>query len=138
MANWKSEQGNLLDRAKGLYQAKAEKIVESKEKVQQLIQKVTDKLHQLAENPTVKESKFYIDVVLRMVKAYYKNEYRSFSTKTLVLLVLGLLYFVMPFDLIPDFIVGLGFVDDLSVLLAITKSVQSDIYDFLEWERTKV
>jgi len=137
MTNWKSEQGNVLAKAKRLYQEKAERIAQSKEKVQQLIQKVSDKLHRFAENPTVKESKFYLEVVIRMLKAYYKNEYRGFSTKTLVLMVLGLLYFVIPLDFIPDFIAGLGFVDDLTVLLAITKSIQSDIEDFLDWERTK-
>ncbi|GAB3646805.1 YkvA family protein [Echinicola sediminis] len=138
MENWNSEQGKVLDKAKRFYHKKAERIAQSKEKLHQLIQKVSDKLHQFADNPTIKESRFYLDVLLRMVKAYYKNEYRSFSTKTLVLMVLGLLYFVIPFDIIPDFIAGLGFVDDLSVLLAVTKSIQSDIEDFLDWERTKL
>lgn len=138
MAKKDQQSGNVVDKAKELYHAKAEKIARSKEKVHELLEKVSQKLQTVADNPTVKESRYYLDVVIRMVRAYYKNEYRSFSSKTMILLVLGLLYFVMPFDLIPDFIVGLGFVDDLSVLLAITKSVQTDMEDFLDWERTKV
>ena len=35
-----------------------------------------------------------------------------------VLLFGALAYFVMPFDVIPDFIVGLGYTDDAAVLLA--------------------
>ncbi|QDH77601.1 DUF1232 domain-containing protein [Echinicola soli] len=132
-----NEQVNLLGRAKRMYEKKAERIAQSKEKLHQLLERVAEKLHQVADNPTVQESRYYLETLIRMVKAYYKNEYRAFSTKTLVLLVLGLLYFVMPLDFIPDFIAGLGFVDDLSVLLAVTKSMQSDIEDFLEWERTK-
>jgi len=31
----------------------------------------------------------------------------------------GLTYFIMPFDAIPDFLVGIGFTDDMSVLLGI-------------------
>ncbi|AGA76399.1 YkvA family protein [Echinicola vietnamensis] len=131
------EQVNLLGKAKRMYEKKAERIAQSKEKVHVLLERVTEKLHQVADNPTVQESRYYLETLIRMVKAYYKNEYRAFSTKTLVLLVLGLLYFVMPLDFIPDFIAGLGFVDDLSVLLAVTKSMQHDIEDFLEWERTK-
>ncbi|AWW29898.1 hypothetical protein DN752_07070 [Echinicola strongylocentroti] len=137
MENRRNEQGNLLGKAKRVYHKKAERIAHSKEKLHQLLEKVSEKLHQVADNPTVQESRYYLETVIRMVRAYYKNEYRAFSTKTLVLMVLGLLYFVMPLDFIPDFIAGLGFVDDLSVLLAITKSMQGDIEDFLEWERTK-
>ncbi|WP_215226351.1 YkvA family protein [Echinicola shivajiensis] len=132
------EPSRLLDKAKGLYQSKAEKIVRSKEQLENLIHKVSDKLQAVSENPTVQEVKLYISVIIRMIKAYCNNEYRSFSSKTLALLVLGLLYFVMPLDLIPDFIVGLGYLDDLSVLLAITKSIQHDIQNFLDWERTKI
>jgi uncharacterized membrane protein YkvA (DUF1232 family) len=35
-----------------------------------------------------------------------------------VMLFGALAYFVMPFDIIPDFIVGLGYTDDAAVLLA--------------------
>jgi uncharacterized membrane protein YkvA (DUF1232 family) len=43
-------------------------------------------------------------------------------------------YFVMPVDLIPDFIAGLGFVDDAALLARTMKSVKSDIDDFKTWE----
>ncbi|WP_186754801.1 YkvA family protein [Echinicola salinicaeni] len=132
------EPSKLLDKAKGLYQSKADKIARSKEQLENLVHKVSDKLQVVAENPTVQEAKVYISVLVRMVKAYCNNEYRSFSPKTLALLVMGLLYFIMPLDLIPDFILGLGYLDDLSVLLAITKSIQHDIQNFLDWERTKI
>ncbi|UCS93553.1 DUF1232 domain-containing protein [Echinicola marina] len=132
------EPSKLLDKAKGLYQSKADRIARSKEKLENLVHKVSDKLQVVADNPTVQEAKLYISVLVRMVKAYCNNEYRSFSPKTLTLLVLGLLYFIMPLDLIPDFILGLGYLDDLSVLLAITKSIQHDIQNFLDWERTKI
>ncbi|MEH6475274.1 MAG: YkvA family protein [Sneathiella sp.] len=39
----------------------------------------------------------------------------------------ALAYFIMPADVIPDFIVGLGFTDDASVLLAATATVKKYI-----------
>lgn len=39
----------------------------------------------------------------------------------------GLSYFLLPFDSIPDFLVGIGFSDDLGVLLGITYMVASHI-----------
>lgn len=43
------------------------------------------------------------------------------------LLYAGLAYFVLPFDLLPDAIAGLGFTDDAAVLTAIIAAVSSHI-----------
>lgn len=42
-------------------------------------------------------------------------------------LLAALAYFVLPFDVVPDFIVGLGFTDDAAVLLAALSAVRSNI-----------
>ncbi|MCG8491405.1 MAG: DUF1232 domain-containing protein [Sneathiellales bacterium] len=39
----------------------------------------------------------------------------------------ALAYFIMPADVVPDFIAGLGFTDDASVLLAAMKAVHANI-----------
>lgn len=41
----------------------------------------------------------------------------------------ALAYFIMPADVIPDFIAGLGFTDDAGVLLAAMKTVHAHIKD---------
>ncbi len=41
----------------------------------------------------------------------------------------ALAYFIIPSDVIPDFIAGLGFTDDAGVLLAAMKTVHSHIND---------
>ncbi|HLO78602.1 MAG TPA: YkvA family protein [Magnetospirillum sp.] len=40
-----------------------------------------------------------------------------------------LAYFILPFDAIPDFVVGLGYTDDLAVLIAAIRSVLPHITD---------
>ena len=42
-------------------------------------------------------------------------------------LIGALAYFVTPFDFVPDFILGLGFVDDASILMAAITAVRSSI-----------
>lgn len=39
----------------------------------------------------------------------------------------ALVYFILPFDLVPDFILGLGFTDDLAVLMTAITLVKSHI-----------
>ncbi len=41
----------------------------------------------------------------------------------------ALAYFILPLDVIPDFIVGLGYTDDASILIAALKAVQSHVRD---------
>ncbi|MGN8020812.1 YkvA family protein [Phyllobacterium sp. 22229] len=42
-------------------------------------------------------------------------------------LLAALAYFVMPFDIIPDFIVGLGFTDDAAVLMAALNAIRNHV-----------
>lgn len=128
----------FVAKVKATYQAKAERIASNRDKLKELLQKASDKLTEVSEIPAVKESKSQIEVVFRMLKAYYNKEYRGVSTRTLGLLVLGLLYFVLPVDFIPDFIPMVGYIDDLTVIMAIFKSLNTDIDKFLDWERTKL
>ena len=44
-------------------------------------------------------------------------------------LIGALAYFVSPFDLVPDVLVGLGFVDDTAILLAAISAVRASIHD---------
>ena len=52
------------------------------------------------------------------VAAYYCAFDSATPLKARGLLVGALAYFIMPFDVIPDFVLGLGFTDDAAVLLA--------------------
>lgn len=128
----------FLAKVKATYQAKAERIASNRDKLKDLLHKASAKLTEVSEIPAVKESKSQIEVVFRMLKAYYNKEYRGVSSRTLGLLVLGLLYFVLPVDFIPDFIPVVGYIDDLTVIMAIFKSLNTDIEKFMEWERTKL
>ena len=44
-------------------------------------------------------------------------------------LVGALAYFVLPFDTVPDFIIALGYTDDLAVLLGALRAVGSHVTD---------
>jgi uncharacterized membrane protein YkvA (DUF1232 family) len=39
-------------------------------------------------------------------------------------LVAALAYFVMPFDVVPDFLVGIGYVDDAAVIMATLRALR--------------
>jgi uncharacterized membrane protein YkvA (DUF1232 family) len=65
--------------------------------------------------------------------AWWRGEYRQVSRPALVAAVAGLLYFLSPMDAIPDWIPGLGFVDDLAVLGWIIRKWSGELQAFRTW-----
>jgi uncharacterized membrane protein YkvA (DUF1232 family) len=50
----------------------------------------------------------------------------------------GLLYFILPADLIPDFIPLVGYLDDLAVLTTIMNSLKGEINEYRDWKKTGI
>lgn len=65
--------------------------------------------------------------------AWFKGEYRQISSQALLMVVAALLYFITPFDAIPDWLVGVGFVDDLAVLAWIMRTWHGELEVFRAW-----
>jgi uncharacterized membrane protein YkvA (DUF1232 family) len=75
--------------------------------------------------------------VFRLLRAYVRREYTNVPWQTLVVIIAGILYFVLPIDVIPDFIVGAGLLDDVAVLTWVLNSVRPVLDDFGEWEAAR-
>ena len=62
-----------------------------------------------------------------VVAAYYAALDRATPLKVRGTLLAALAYFVMPADMIPDFIAGFGFTDDVAVLTAAIAAIRAHI-----------
>jgi uncharacterized membrane protein YkvA (DUF1232 family) len=74
--------------------------------------------------------------MLRLVRVYERGEYQQVSNDALMWIVAGLNYLVDPFDLIPDKIPFLGFVDDATVVEFVADKTRQTLDDFMIWETT--
>lgn len=70
-------------------------------------------------------------LMLRDVKNKVYTEVPWFSIATIVL---ALLYVLNPLDIIPDFIPGIGYIDDLAILGISMGWIQSDLHKYLDWK----
>lgn len=68
-----------------------------------------------------------------MLKDYKKGLYREVPWFTIGSIVFSLLYVLNPFDLVPDFIPGLGYIDDLTVLSFAVRFIETDLHNYLDW-----
>ena len=113
----------------------AKRILQEQSQVKALFGQVSKNQQTLhGSHKQINELLEHVQLFLRMIKKSFTGEYSSFSNKTLLSLVFGLLYFVTPMDVVPDFIPLLGFSDDLSIIYFIIKNFKSDIEAFKVWE----
>ncbi|WP_375583795.1 YkvA family protein [Cyclobacterium xiamenense] len=132
-----NEEQNIFEKAKAIYLNRAMHIAATEERLRALLVKASLKWKELSQNPTFAQVRYQLEVFIRMIRAHVNKQYAGLSNRSLGLLVLGLFYFALPTDFVPDFIPFVGYVDDITVLLAIFKSLQSDIERFLEWEKER-
>lgn len=73
-------------------------------------------------------------VMFGMLKDYRKGIYTNVPWFTIASIAFGFLYVLNPFDLIPDFIPGLGYIDDLAVLSFGLRFIETDLHNYLDWK----
>jgi uncharacterized membrane protein YkvA (DUF1232 family) len=78
----------------------------------------------------------YLQAMLRLIRAYYRGEYRDAKVANLVLIIGAIIYIVDPLDLIPDWIPVLGFLDDATILAFAVQKTRETLDDFKAWETT--
>jgi uncharacterized membrane protein YkvA (DUF1232 family) len=84
-----------------------------------------------------KENWPYLQAMLRLIRACHRGEYSPVTDDAFLWIIAALNYFVDPFDLIPDEVPFLGFVDDAAVLEFGVEKTKSTLDDFMIWETTK-
>ena len=77
-----------------------------------------------------------LQTLFRLMQAWVRGAYREIPWKTVVLILAALLYFVNPMDMIPDAILGIGYLDDATVIAWVIRSLKRDIDRFVEWEKS--
>lgn len=75
-----------------------------------------------------------LTTLLRLSRAWATRQYRAIPWKSIVYAVAAVIYFVNPADVIPDVLVGLGFVDDAAVIAAVMGAIHRDVAAFRDWE----
>ena len=76
----------------------------------------------------------YLQAMLRLVRAYALGEYKVIARDALLTIVAAVSYLVDPFDLIPDEVPFLGFVDDATVIGFAVSRTRKTLDEFLIWE----
>lgn len=72
--------------------------------------------------------------MLAMLNDFRKGDYRQVPWLTIASMGFALLYIFNPLDLVPDFLPGVGYLDDLTVFSFVLRFVEADLHKYLDWK----
>ena len=124
-----SEQNNFYGEY-SRYEKDAEQVIET-EKTETLLGKA---LKIIAKVPVLKSLAADVPVMVNMVKDYMRKKYRRVPLKTITMITAALIYLVNPNDAVPDYLPGVGYLDDAAVMNFVLVSVKEDVEKYKEWK----
>ncbi len=75
-----------------------------------------------------------VKLLLMLIKDYWEGNYTEIPYRTIIAVVVALLYILNPVDLIPDFLPVIGQMDDLAMLMFVWKLISEDVKDYALWK----
>ncbi|WP_029035501.1 YkvA family protein [Salinimicrobium terrae] len=69
-----------------------------------------------------------------MLKDYKKGNYTHAPWFTIAAIGLTLIYVFNPLDMVPDFLPGVGYVDDFALFTIAVRFIESDLHAYLDWK----
>jgi uncharacterized membrane protein YkvA (DUF1232 family) len=115
----------------------AEACVRDSMRLRQLVEDAVGKINITPRGPFA-DTWPYLMAMIRLIRDYQRAEYRDISEANLQIIIAAILYFVSPFDVIPDWVPVLGHIDDAFVVSLALKSVRLDLDTFMAWETARV
>ena len=73
---------------------------------------------------------------LKLLEDVWNGDYRA-PVETIIMIVAALLYLVWVFDVIPDFLPVIGYMDDIAVISAAAASCARELEKYRHWRKKR-
>ncbi|GAA3984141.1 DUF1232 domain-containing protein [Pedobacter ginsengiterrae] len=77
-------------------------------------------------------------LLFAVAKDYVNGDYTEIPKRSIVAILGGLIYFLSPIDVVPDFVPVLGFIDDVFILNLVYKQVIKDLERYKIWKDSQL
>ena len=117
------------------FKQKAKIIVNDHDELKKVLEKLNAKLEASETDDNLKDKMInYLKLMGRMLSNTISGAYANVPWQTLVMILAGLLYFLVPLDALPDFIPIAGYVDDATILVWLGRCFKEDLEKYKLWE----
>ncbi len=117
------------------YKNKADEYLNDKEKAEGLLTTAREKAS--AKKGPLTDAWDKIQLILSLFEDWLKGKYKTIPFRSIAMATVAIIYFVIPTDLIPDFILGLGYGDDIAVLAFVFKQINKDLEAYKIWKEER-
>ena len=111
---------------------RAQRIITDPERMERLAK---DSFSLLRGKKKFSEVQSEAELLVNMVKDTIRGRYKGLGKKNVIMIVAGLLYLVNPMDIVPDFILGIGFAYELGVLVYVISRLSEEIARYRQWKK---
>lgn len=73
-------------------------------------------------------------LLFAVAKDYVNGDYTEIPKRSIIAILGGLIYFLSPIDVIPDFVPVLGLIDDVFILNLVYRQVVKDLEKYKVWK----
>ncbi len=130
-----SESNTMGKRGFNLFKGRAKEYINDKDKSEQLLNDAREKARRKRGPLTEVWDK--IQLMFSLFEDWLKGNYKEIPIGSIIMIIVTLIYFVIPTDLIPDFIVGVGYIDDAAVLAFAFNQIRGDLDNYKNWKSEK-
>ena len=78
-----------------------------------------------------------LKLLVHLIGDYWRGAYRNVSVWSIIVFCFAIIYILNPIDIISDFYLGLGQIDDAAVLVLCLKFLEQDLYKYKDWKEGK-
>ena len=75
-----------------------------------------------------------IKLTISLIKDFKNKKYTDIPWRSIAMIAAAVMYFVNPFDMVPDLLPVFGFSDDALLFAAVFKSIQDDLEKYCHWK----
>lgn len=110
----------------------AEEKLKDPDRVEKILQQMEKNLGKI---PGVGDWLADVPAVISLIRSYIRKEYKDVPIGSIIAGLAAIIYVVSPIDIIPDFIPGVGMLDDAAVFVACWKMIHDDVDKYQAWRK---